>query len=83
MPALPLRLSTWQWSVGLCTCESLSDWSGHAGRALGGSNARSVFLALQTELRDAWLSLRGQLARDEHVGAPVISAIFDLLQVND
>jgi hypothetical protein len=40
-----------------------------------------VFLALQTELRDAWLSLRGQIARDEHVGAPVISAIFDLLQV--
>jgi hypothetical protein len=65
----------------VCTCESLSDWSGLAGRALGGSTARSVFLALQAELRDAWLSLRGQLARDEHVGAPVISAVFDLLQI--
>jgi hypothetical protein len=64
----------------VCTCENLSDWSGQAGRALGGSNARSVYLALQTELREAWTSLRGQLARDEHVGAPVITAIFDLLQ---
>jgi hypothetical protein len=90
--ACPHRL-TFAWSgdasVGLgaqhlamvCTCENLSDWSGLAGRAVGGSAARSVFLALQTELRDAWLSLRGQIARDEHVGAPVISAIFDLLQV--
>jgi hypothetical protein len=65
----------------VCTCENLSDWSGQTGRAVGGSTARSVFLALQTELREAWLSLRGQIARDEHVGAPVISAIFDLLQV--
>ena len=90
--ACPHRLS-FAWSddagVGLeaqhlamvCTCENLSDWSGQTGRAVGGSTARSVFLALQTELREAWLSLRGQIARDEHVGAPVISAIFDLLQV--
>jgi hypothetical protein len=90
--ACPHRL-TFAWSgddgVGLeaqhlamvCTCENLSDWSGQAGRGVGGSSARSAFIALQTELRDAWLSLRGQIARDEHVGAPVISAIFDLLQV--
>jgi hypothetical protein len=65
----------------VCTCENLSDWAGAAGRTLGGSIGRSAYQHVQTELLEAWTSLTAQVARNEHVGAVSIRAVFDLVEV--
>lgn len=65
----------------VCTCESLSDWAGAAGRTLGGSVARSAYQHVQTELLEAWSGITDQVARNEHVGAVSIKAVFDLVEV--
>jgi hypothetical protein len=65
----------------VCTCENLSDWAGLAGRQLGGSAGRAEYVHLQAEMSTAWLALSAQVARNEHVGAPAIAAIFDLVEI--
>jgi hypothetical protein len=65
----------------VCTCENLSDWAWHAGRPLGGSAGRAEYVALQAELGAAWLALNSAVVWKEHVGAPAITALFDLVEV--
>ena len=65
----------------VCTCESISDWAGGAGRTLGGSTARAAYLQVHTELLEAWTGITEQVARNEHVGAVSIKAVFDLVEV--
>jgi hypothetical protein len=65
----------------VCSCESLSDWAGASGRTLGGSIGRSAYQHVQSELHEAWTGLTAQVARNEHVGAVSIRAVFDLVEV--
>jgi hypothetical protein len=65
----------------VCTCENLSDWAGSSGRALGGAIGGSAYQHVQTELHDAWSGLTAQIARNEHVSALSIKAVFDLVEV--
>jgi hypothetical protein len=65
----------------VCTCECMSDWAGAAGRTLGGSTGRSAYQHVQTELLEAWSGIAEQVARNEHVGAVSIKAVFDLVEV--
>ncbi len=65
----------------VCTCETLSDWAGPAGRQLGVAAGRTAYVHLREELNTAWLSLSAQVSRCEHVGAPAIAAIFELVEV--
>lgn len=65
----------------VCTCENLFDWAGKAGRQLGGSTGRAEYVHLQSELSTSWHALSSQVARNEHVGAPGVAAVFDLVEV--
>lgn len=59
--------------------ERLSDWAGDNGRLLGGQAARGVFKTLISDLRTSWQEVRAAAFRREHVGAPAISGLIDLL----
>jgi hypothetical protein len=56
--------------AALCAGERLSDWSGTAGRALGGTYARSEYQHLLAELSDIWAKVSGDIQRGEHIEAP-------------
>ena len=65
--------------VMVCSGESLSDFTGEAGRAFGGLRARADYTFMTSALRAAWADLTGAVTRDENIGAPAITAIFDLV----
>ena len=57
--------------------ETLSDFAGEDGRVFGGLRARAEYELMVTELRLAWANLTGAVDRNENVGAPTITALFD------
>jgi hypothetical protein len=65
--------------VMVCSGESLSDFTGEAGRAFGGLRARADYTFMTSALRAAWADLTGAVGRDENIGAPAVTAIFDLV----
>jgi len=67
--------------VMMCAGESLSDFSGSDGSAFGDRRGRANYVLLVNELRDAWSNLTGAVERNENVGAPTVTAIFDLVYV--
>jgi hypothetical protein len=67
--------------VLMCARESLSDFSGADGSAVGDRRGRANYVLLVNELRDAWSNLAGAVERNENVGAPTVTAIFDLVYV--
>jgi hypothetical protein len=67
--------------VLMCAGESLSDFSGADGSAFGDRRGRTNYMLLVSELRDAWSNLAGAIERNENVGAPTVTAIFDLVYV--
>jgi hypothetical protein len=65
--------------IMVCAGETLSDFGGADGRVFGGLRARAAYELLIKELREAWANLIGAVDRNENVGAPTISALFDLV----
>ncbi len=65
----------------MCAGESLPDFSGTDGRTFGNRRGRSNYMLLVTKLRDAWSNLAGAVDRNENVGAPTVTALFDLVYV--
>jgi hypothetical protein len=59
--------------------ETLSDFAGEDGRVFGGLRARAEYELMIKELREAWANLTGAVDRNENVGAPTITALFDLV----
>ena len=57
--------------------ETLSDFAGEDGRSFGGLRARAEYGLMIKELGDAWANLIGAVDRNENVGAPTITALFD------
>jgi hypothetical protein len=67
--------------VLMCAGESLSDFSGADGSAFGDRRGRANYMLLVSELREAWSNLAGAVERNENVGAPTVTAIFDLVYI--
>ncbi len=67
--------------VMVCAGETLFDFAGEDGRVFGGLRGRAEyeFLTVTKELRGAWDYLIGAVDSNENVGAPTITALFDLV----
>jgi hypothetical protein len=59
--------------------ETLSDFAGDDGRVFGGLRGRAEYELMIKELCNAWANLIGAVAHNENVGAPTITALFDLV----
>ena len=63
----------------VCAGERLSDWSSTAGRALGGTFARSEYQHPLDELSDIWARVSGAIQRGERIGAPSSKPLTDTI----
>ncbi len=66
----------------VCSGETLSDFAGEgreAGREFCGRSARADYTFMVSALRTAWSDLTGAIDRNENIGAPAVTAIFDLV----
>jgi hypothetical protein len=65
--------------VMVCSGELLSNFAGEAGREFGGLRARADYTFMVSAFRTAWSDLTGAIDRNENIGAPAVTAIFDLV----
>jgi hypothetical protein len=56
-----------------------SDFASEDGRVFGGLRGRAEYQLMIKGLREAWTNLIGAVDRNENVGAPTITALFDLV----
>ena len=65
----------------VCAGERLSDWAGRDGQRAAGAQGRAEYQRLLDELRKAWFPVLAALDANQHIGAPAISSLFDLIEV--
>jgi hypothetical protein len=65
--------------VMVCSSETPSDFARESGREFGGLRARADKTFMISALRTAWSDLTWAVDRNENIGAPAVTAIFDLV----
>jgi hypothetical protein len=65
--------------VMVCSGETLSEFAEESGREFGCLRARADYTLMISALRTAWSDLTGAMDRNENIGTPAVTAIFDLV----